>query len=376
MTKPKILIASVLKPLKDTRAYYRLGLSLRETNKYAINIIGFSTKKEEEEENLKLTPLYTQSRTSWKRWLSHFTFFKILFQEKPQLCIIGTWELLPAVSLAKTFLGFKVIYDVQENYIWNIKYNQTLPPLSKFFAIQTIRMVEYFSRRYVEHYIFSEHCYISEKRRLRPFSVLENRFYGDLQPAHPVRFAPEQSLNLLISGTITEVYGIMEAMIWFIEVQKQYPSLSLKVIGHCPIKKYKGELMAMAKNKPGLFLEIEDTPVSYERVLDAYQHADVILMPYYQIPSIKDKIPSKLYEALALGKVCLISPNTFWESLVYPYPAGFSVDFDDLDQALSSFEKVFQQTFFQNPPQKEVLWAYQEDKFLKLITDTLGSESK
>ena len=52
MSQTQIVIASVLKPLKDPRLYYRFAISMRETNKYLINIIGFSLKKEPEEEVL------------------------------------------------------------------------------------------------------------------------------------------------------------------------------------------------------------------------------------------------------------------------------------------------------------------------------------
>ena len=43
--KKKIVIASVLKPVDDVRAYWKLSQSMAKTNKYEVNIIGNDGKK-------------------------------------------------------------------------------------------------------------------------------------------------------------------------------------------------------------------------------------------------------------------------------------------------------------------------------------------
>jgi hypothetical protein len=44
MKKTKVVIASILKPIDDSRMYEKFGLSLEQANEYEINIIGFASK--------------------------------------------------------------------------------------------------------------------------------------------------------------------------------------------------------------------------------------------------------------------------------------------------------------------------------------------
>ena len=45
MSQKTALIASILKPVDDTRLYEKLGKTIGQTTKYRVNIIGFVTKK-------------------------------------------------------------------------------------------------------------------------------------------------------------------------------------------------------------------------------------------------------------------------------------------------------------------------------------------
>ena len=52
MTKKVIAIISVLKPVDDTRNYEKVAASISNTNKYDINIIGFSANKKPANPNI------------------------------------------------------------------------------------------------------------------------------------------------------------------------------------------------------------------------------------------------------------------------------------------------------------------------------------
>ena len=238
MEKIKIAFASVLKPLKDPRAYYRMGLSLRETNKYRINIIGFSTKKEIDEENLKFIPLFCHFRTHWKRVFMGVKFMGILLRIKPQILILSTYELMVPAILLKPILKYKIIYDLQENYALNLAQNESQKGIKRQVSIGLVKAIESLSNPFVDHYFFAEKCYAQELKNIRNFTVLENRFHGQIVPRSCLKIGQNKVLTFLISGTLTEVYGVMEGILWFQKIQESFPNAKLKIVGHAPLTSF------------------------------------------------------------------------------------------------------------------------------------------
>ena len=370
MEKPKIAIASVLKPLQDARAFYRLGLSLRETNKYHLNIIGFSLKNEPLEEDLSYFKLFDQERSAWKRFFVNIKFLGLLKNIKPKLLIVTTYELLPAALLMKFLLKYKLIYDLQENYILNVKQNKTLPNWKQNLAALWIGLVERVSKPFVDHYIFAEDCYRKEFPGIANFTVLENKFYGKIKPATFPKFEPHQVLEFLISGTLTPVYGVAEAIRWFVEILKLYPNFQLKIVGHYPLKSYGKELRELASNVPQISLEISENPVDYKQILEAYKTCDIVLLPYYQLVSISPKIPSKMYECLALGKPFIFSPNSQWKQIANRYQAGLGFEFTDLENAGVNLADFLKHTFYSLCPGEEV--KFDREVIVKLVQAILS----
>lgn len=152
MTQPNIVVASVLKPLKDPRAYYRFAHSLRETNKYLINIIGFSTKKESNEKNIKFYSIFSQKRNHFSRITAGWSFLKNIIPIKPKLVIITTFELLPAAVLGKMFLKYALVYDVQENHLMNLSQNKTISGWRKNLSKVLVYFIESCSKPFIDHY--------------------------------------------------------------------------------------------------------------------------------------------------------------------------------------------------------------------------------
>lgn len=367
MEKIKIAIASVLKPLKDPRAYGRMGLSLRETNKYRINIIGFSTKKEIDEENLKFTPLFCHFRTHWKRVFMGAKFMGILLRTKPQILILSTYELMVPAILLKPFLKYKIICDLQENHALNLAHNKSQGGLKRQVSIGLVKAIESVSNPFVEHYFFAEKCYAEELRSIKNYTVLENRFHGQISPRLPRKIDPSQGLTFLISGTLTEVYGVMDGIDWFHNIQESFPNSKLIIIGYAPLHSFSKKIKHKIAGNPAIEYQISESPIPYSIILEGYKKADFSVMPYHLLPSISPKIPSKLYESLAMGVPVLISPNPIWADIFQPIRAGLSIDFMDLENASTRFSSILDHDFFLFPVPESVLWKSQEPEFLEQI---------
>src|SRR5690606_5858672 len=123
--KIKTVIASVLKPVDDTRMYEKFGLSLQQTYRYEVNIIGFISKNPPEDRDIGFYQIFNFSNSSCMRIFSSFRFEKYLFKIAPSLLIVTTFALLPIAILYKLFNhSTQLVYDVTEIYALNFETNR------------------------------------------------------------------------------------------------------------------------------------------------------------------------------------------------------------------------------------------------------------
>ncbi|GMQ32967.1 glycosyltransferase family protein [Algoriphagus taiwanensis] len=370
-TAPKIpvLIASTLKPIHDPRAFGKLALSLGETNKYRINIIGFSSKKLENPSDFR----YFSSMgdfSSWSRIGAQFRFFWNLLKIRPHLVISCTWEYLPVLSLMKPILGFKLVYDVQENYTFNLDLNLGLNEDKKQKRASWIRWAEKHAR--VDLYLLAEKCYQVEMPEKKPFLVLENKFQGSQKKTHPKNFKSQTEFHFCLSGTLTPAFGAEQGIRWFQQIQKIYPKSRLTVIGHVPVSDFFQKLKSIQLESQGIEWLISETPIPHQELIDAISEADFSLLPYTLHPAIAGKMPSKLFECAALGTPVLITPNPIWERFLSPFSGGYSLDFSDLSKALFHFQKAMDLDYFSTSPSSRVYWNTEKAELQEAIEKLLS----
>jgi len=209
--------------------------------------------------------------------------------------------------------------------------------------------------------------YREEFPRIKNHTVLENKYFGHIEGMKPIDLHAKKELRFLISGTLTEVYGILEGIEWFKSIQTSYPEATLTLIGHVPIESFQQKLTKSTADQSSIHLHFSDIPLPYSAILKAYQETNIVLLPYHQIPSISPKIPSKMYESIALGKPCLFQNNPKWEALCSVYPAGKGIDFRDLIHSKQQLDSFLKTPFFVNKPGEEVLWKSDETNFLDKI---------
>jgi hypothetical protein len=367
MPKIKLTIASVLKPLKDPRAYYRFAKSLRETNKYSINIIGFSEKYISDENEVTFSPIFCHKRNHPYRLFAPVRFIWNLFKNQPKVLIVTTYELLLPAVLGKLLLRYKLIYDVQENYAKNLSYNLTQEGIALKISLAYVQLNEKLAHFFIDHYILAESCYASELPSMRPYSVLENKSILNLSQKS-IDLSKKKSFNFIISGTLTPAYGIEAGLEWFLAVEKSYPGSKLQLIGHVPISSFQEKLIRIAASNSSIQLYISENPIPYSAILDAYKVADCCIMPYHQLPSIAPKIPSKLYECLALGIPVFFPPNPLWAALADKSNGGRTLDFFADPDPVESFRQSISKPFFgKNSSNDGLIWSEDEQKLTHLL---------
>ncbi|PZX56985.1 glycosyltransferase involved in cell wall biosynthesis [Algoriphagus ratkowskyi] len=360
-----VLITSSLKPVKDTRAWGKLGLSLRETGQFELSFMGFSPKALENYEDEKYYTSISKAHSGWGRIYSQIKFLKILLIVKPKILICCTYEYLAIASIFKGILEYKLVYDVQENYVKNLELNPTLSPSKKSKLSRLINWLE--RTNGVDLFLLAEKCYAEEMPEKTPFLILENTFAGIIRPVKTIQFEKKKGYRFLISGTLTPAFGTLEAINWFKEILKEFPESTLKIIGHCSLDSFKIELHKACENIAQIKLKASNLPVPHEEIIIAYSGIDFAILPYQNRDAIKDKMPTKLFESAALGVPVLIGGNPKWLDFLAPFSGGFPIDFFDFEHASLQFNAALNQTYFTQSPEESILWKSQHSDFISAI---------
>ncbi len=368
--KVPVMIASTLKPVTDVRAFGKLAFSLGETNTYRVFIIGFSAKRPISIPGFRFFSSMSHFDSTMDRILAQVRFGSRVIQVRPKILICCTYEYLLLASFLKPLLGYKLIYDVQENYCANLDLNPALSENSRARATRIIRKAE--SVDSIDLYLLAEKCYQNEMPEKHPFLILENKFKGEIQSKGPIIYHHKKGIRLCITGTITPAFGVWDAVCWFEEVQKKYPDTKLEITGHCPIESFRNQLREKAATNPKIKLKICQNPIAHVELIDAIKEADFALLPYQNHASISDKMPTKLFECAAMGVPVLISPNPIWIDFLAPFQGGITIDFFDQSTAIAQFEAALNHTFFISTPSENVLWKTESLDLQQAVQNLLG----
>lgn len=363
------MIASTLKPILDVRAFGKLAFSLGETNTYRLFIIGFSAKRPISIPGFRFFSSMRHFGSRIDRMLSQVRFAFRLFQVRPKVVISCTYEYLPLASFLKPLLKYKLLYDVQENYILNLDINSELSNGKKRRAASLIRKAEFVKG--IDLYLLAEKCYETEMPEKKPFLFLENKFNGPIRRKSPIPLKGKKSIRLCMTGTITPAFGIGDAVIWFEEILKNFPDSELVIAGHCPLLSFREKLEKTANEIPSITLQLDQNPVAHEALIKAMTSSDFALLPYQNHPAIRDKMPTKLFECAALGIPVLISQNPIWEKFLADFSGGYTIDFLNPSEAVDSLKAALDLTFFTSVPPESILWKTEKLHFQRAIQNLL-----
>ena len=142
---------------------------------------------------------------------------------------------------------------------------------------------------------------------------------------------------------------------------------SLRIIGHCPRPDNMTKIEDDCRPLANCFLQLEHEPIPYHKILAQISENTIGLLPYKRNKSTENKVPTKLFEYLALGLPVLVSKNTIWNTMIMKYQGGASIDFceppnyNDLGLCVNLINRTH------NIDYKELMWISEETKFLNTI---------
>ena len=328
MEKPKVVIASLLKPVDDTRMFEKFGLSLAEIGKYDINIIGFESKNERSADDITLHSLGNFRRDSITRFFKPLQVLKVLVKVKPKIYIANTHDLLIVSTIYKIIFGCTFIYDVRENYKKNILNTTVFPkPLRPLIAMW-VRIKEWLSKPFIKHYILAEKVYEKQLPFLgNEFTILENK-YIPLPGMHTAYRNPEpHTINLVFTGTIAESNGVFDA----IEMTKKLHALNqdirLRIVGYCALKKDLLRLQDTIKDTSYIELNGGDHLVPHSEIIEAIEKADFgFVLKKANNGVNEEKLLTRLFEYTANKLPIIALDNPTWIEFCGQFNAAIHIN--------------------------------------------------
>lgn len=367
MQKTKVVIASVLKPIDDTRMYEKFGLSMAKTSKYDVNIIGFASKNIKAHDSITFHSLGSFPRMSWTRLFAPFKIFRLYTKVKPKLLIVNTHEILLVTVLYRILFGARIVYDVRENYVKNILYTDVFPMPARPVLAAWVRFKEWISRPFFHRFILAEQVY----QRQLPFVpktavVIENK-YKPVDSSPPSEQSPRpDTIDLIYSGTISGSNGVFEA----IEITERLHGLDstirLKIVGHCALKSDLLKLHETIQDKDFIELLGGDYLVPHSTIVQEIAHADfgfVLKKPNNGIND--DKLLTRLFEYTSNRLPIIMLDNPTWISFCNNFNAAISIDPKNYDPK-SLYEQMKAGEFYNTGDTKISDWETEEPKLLAL----------
>lgn len=374
-----ILLASILKPLDDTRMLGKFGRTLATRPNTQVHVAGrLAPTPGGLQANLHTHALLAGTRLSLARVRAQTHYWQLLQRLRPDVVLVHAPELLPLTVLWRVLgQGRKFVYDVRENYALNIRTQQVYPVWARSLLANLVRGLETLAASQATAVLLAERSYAPELPFATPERtlILENKYqpYAGEQPPTALGHlpGPTEPLRLLYSGTISELNGVFEAITFWQQVRSVWPAAHLTIMGFCQQPAQLARLWtAIDRAGEGITLVGGNALVPHTRIVEEINRSHLGLLPYRPHTSTARCIPTKLFEYLAHGLPVVVPPNPLWQKIVERYEAGICVDFQALGQSdapVAAITQLRQQRFYSAGVPAEAFWATEAEKLLRLM---------
>ncbi len=362
MKKRTIVIASVLKPVDDTRMFEKIGVSLARSGVYEVHIIGQPCRVLPVFPDITFHPLPPAKRLSFDRLMTPIRVLRRLISIKPVIVVVNTHELLIPGLINKMITGSRLVYDVRENYLRNIVYTTAFPPIIRIAVAAWVRLKEVLTSPFVNHFLLAEEGYANEiKFPGKRSTVIANKAVrnGKFVKRNRTR------TKLLFTGTIAESTGIFGAINLAVSLNQIDPRITLDIVGYCAKASTLRRVMEGIEPHSFIHLLGGDRLVPHSEIDFAIADADFGIVCYPSSPHTANSIPTKIYEYMAQTLPMLLQNKESWLRLADRCSAAVTVDFDSYDAA--ALHAKMQRTFYTSDP-VDVTWDSEEMTLLTLLS--------
>lgn len=363
--KRRIVIASVLKPIDDTRMYGKMGQSLAETGKFDVHIFGYPSSRSIPTETIQVYASESFRRLSIDRLLQPWRLIGNIVKLTPDLLIITTHELLLMAMLVKLFTRCDVLYDLQENYYRNIRYTNAYPKLLRPILAVYVRLKEIILAPAVDYFILAEKGYSEELPFLKKkYIVLENKLRKP-SGKYSKKSSADQNIHLLFSGTLAESTGVFEAIDLARSLYAQEPRIRLTIIGYSSQAGTLNKIKRITEQHNYISLISGDMLIPHTDIIKEILQSDFGIISYPPNKSTENCIPTKLYEYTGCKLPILLVNHAPWVERCDAYTACIPIDFKNPD-VVAILREMQNKQFYPAAP-GDVFWEDEAGKLINLI---------
>ena len=173
-----------------------------------------------------------------------------------------------------------------------------------------------------------------------------------------------KNLVFVYAGTIAEHYGIFKALEFIKILKAKVDNINLIIIGFAAQNKVYQKLDKLTQGFDYIKIIGGDRLVPHHQILIEMKKADFCLLPYQENKSTEGRIPTKLFECLAMEIPVITTPNPAWDSIIQKNNAGILYDFN------SDYNRIFhnlQKIYYGNNLSSKYEWGNSSINLLKII---------
>jgi glycosyltransferase involved in cell wall biosynthesis len=363
--KRRIVIASVLKPVDDTRMTEKIAQTL--ASRFEVHVVGFPSASSIPPQEVHPHPVSKAhfNRFSVRRLWAPFKFFLVTITIRPQFLIVTTHELLLPAIMLKCLLGLRLFYDVQENYFLNIRSTTAFPRMLRMLVAKYVRIKEWIASPFINHFILAERSYEHELPFLRKrYTIIENKVRAcDTVPA---RERDGYSGRLIFTGTLAASTGVFHAIELASVLHERDAHVMLTIVGYASMASDYERIRAAVAEKKFIKLIGGNRLVPHTEITRHIAEADFGIIAYPPNPSTENSRPTKLFEYLSFQLPILLIDNPSWVAVCKPYPAAVVFNPDHLEPERILHEMTT--TRFYKVAADDISWESQEPCLLQLFS--------
>jgi glycosyltransferase involved in cell wall biosynthesis len=336
---------------------------------YRVSIIAQdAARKPYLRDGVQIIPTGMFGRLSWRRIWSAFKMERLARRLGADVYQVHTVELLGvAKKLKRRLPRCKVIYDVHEDYAANIQHADYYAERLRPHLIQRVREAQDDFCRWGDAVIYAEDCF----RGIMNFDpdatvVVRNRYQAPRsQGSARVALQHPALPMMLYTGTISENWGILRAIHLWAMLNRDRP-VNLVVAGHAQDRRLLADLQLRIQEsgfRDRFAMVGGEVYLPYEEVV-AWIEACTFGVALYQLQeNIRDRIPTKFYEYMALGKPLVFTQNPTWDSLNARFPFGSSLAWPLVDPSSGAevWDRLDVMMRASRRPIPGAVWSWEEE---------------
>lgn len=358
--KKKIVIASVLKPVDETRMYGKMATSLARIG-HEVHVYGRTGSGVQPNSNILLHEHTLRGRLSLKRLLIAWQLLRKWLVLKPEVLIICSHELLFAALFYKSLKPVKLIYDVQENYYLNILHTTAFPVVIRWLLGTYVRLKEKIGAPFIDHYFLAEYVYAEQLNFIKStYSIIPNT----VPRPELLRLKNHGYSQWLFSGTLAETTGVYKVIELVKALQALDASMRLTICGFAPSTQEQRRIRTLCAGVDYISLKGIESPVAHMEIVEAIQQADIGFIYYPPAPHTAGRIPTKFYEYSSLNLSILTWRNQAIANMVIDFGLGWVLD--DKENTAEILAQI-RQLPSKKPLPADHFWEFTEKQLFQVI---------